>query len=604
MAKQIYVDAVHAEETRVVVVENKRVSDFDVETTTKPQIKGNIYLAKVIRVEPSLQAAFVDYGTGKNGFLPFSEIHPDYYQIPVDARKKLMELAHANMAEDTDDEDGDVADYNDTDAGEDNKEFLRKLREFKIQDVIKPKQILLVQGVKEERGQKGASLTTYLSLAGRFAVLMPNSRKRNSYGVSKKIGDREERDRLREVLRELKIPVGMTVVLRTASAGMKKVEIKKDYDYLTSLWNDIRKTTLESVAPATIHTEDSLLRRVVRDFLLDKDDVLTIQGHTGAEVAMNYYRQMHGKISKKNIVEYMGDTPLFIHADVEQQLEGLHRPEVQLPSGGSIVLNQTEAMVTIDVNSSRAIKEKGIEETALNTNLEAAEEIARQLRLRDLAGIVAVDFIDMDEEKNNNRVEQKMREVLKRDRARIQVGRINNFGVLMLSRQRLRSSFIESSYVTCPYCSGTGVVPSVQTASVILMRHLQEKLMAKPAERMIVSVPSDVAMYVLNQKRADLQSLQDQYNTDIVILADDSLMHINQYQIQRVGVEIKAEEQLKTHQPVTNVRKRDPQHQQVKKVVSETPTRREKPVKRGNNHNGNNKQNKPKESLWEKIIGS
>ena len=405
MSKKIYVDGVHPEETRVVVVDSatNRVSDFDVETTTKPQIKGNIYLAKVIRVEPSLQAAFVDYGTGKNGFLPFSEIHPDYYQVNAEQKKKLLELAHANIVDDDDDpndEEDEIAEYDDSNSGEDNKEFLKRAREFKIQDVIVPKQILLVQGVKEERGQKGASMTTYLSLAGRFAVLMPNSRKRNSYGISKKISDKAERARLREILHALKIPKGMTVVLRTAAQDASADDITKDYEYLTSLWNDIRKTTLESVAPVTIHTEDSLLRRVVRDFISDKEDVMYVQGAEAFDEAKTYFQQMYGKAPRKQLVQYKdAAVPLMTKAGIEKQLEGLHGPYVTLPSGGSIVINQTEAMVTIDVNSSRAIKEKDIEQTALNTNLEAAEEIALQLRLRDLAGIVAIDFIDMEEEK-------------------------------------------------------------------------------------------------------------------------------------------------------------------------------------------------------------
>ena len=524
MSKKIYVDAVHPEETRVVVVDTatNRVSDFDVETTTKPQIKGNIYLAKVIRVEPSLQAAFVDYGSGKNGFLPFSEIHPDYYQVTAEQKKKLLELAHANIVDDDDDPDdeGDeVAEYDDHSAGEDNKEFVKRAREFKIQDVIKPKQILLVQGVKEERGQKGASMTTYLSLAGRFAVLMPNSRKRNSYGISKKISDKAERARLREILHGLKIPKGMTVVLRTAAFGAEAADIAADYDYLVNLWNEIRKTTLESVAPVTIHTEDSLLRRIVRDFLADKDDVLVIQGEDAFDAAKQYFQQMYGRAPKKQLVNYKdAAVPLMVKAGVEKQLEGLHGPYVQLPSGGSLVINQTEAMVTIDVNSSRAIKEKDIEQTALNTNLEAAEEIALQLRLRDLAGIVAIDFIDMEEEKNNRKLELKMREVMKRDRARTQVAKINNFGVLMLSRQRLRSSFMESSYVACPYCMGAGVVPSIQTAAIIMFRHLQEKLLAKSAQKIIMTVPTDVAVYLLNHKRAELAAMEAKFDTEIVIV--------------------------------------------------------------------------------------
>ncbi|MBD5388864.1 ribonuclease E/G [bacterium] len=597
MSKKIYVDAVHPEETRVVVVDTatNRVSDFDVETTTKPQIKGNIYLAKVIRVEPSLQAAFVDYGSGKNGFLPFSEIHPDYYQVTPEQKKKLLELAHANIVDDDDDpnDDDEVAEYDDQSAGEDNKEFVKRAREFKIQDVIKPKQILLVQGVKEERGQKGASMTTYLSLAGRFAVLMPNSRKRNSYGISKKISDKPERARLREILHGLKIPKGMTVVLRTAAFGASADDIAKDYDYLVSLWNDIRKTTLESVAPVTIHTEDSLLRRVVRDFLSDKDDVLIIQGDEAFDAARGYFQQLYGRAPRKQLVQYKdAAVPLMTKAGVEKQLEGLHGPYVTLPSGGSLVINQTEAMVTIDVNSSRAIKEKDIEQTALNTNLEAAEEIALQLRLRDLAGIVAIDFIDMEEEKNNRKLEMKMREVMKRDRARTQVAKINNFGVLMLSRQRLRSSFMESSYVPCPHCLGAGVVPSIQTAAIIMFRHLQEKLLAKSAQKIIMTVPTDVAVYLLNHKRAELAEMEAKFETEIVIVGDDSLLNIDQYSIQRVAPEQnKTEDILTAHAPSTDVKKKNPQHLDAKKTTMNAPRRRRKrPAPK-------------KKTLWQKIVG-
>ncbi len=600
MSKKIYVDAVHPEETRVVVVDasNNRVSDFDVETTTKPQIKGNIYLAKVIRVEPSLQAAFVDYGTGKNGFLPFSEIHPDYYQITPEQKKKLLELAHANIVDDDDDPDeeaDEIADYDDHSAGEDNKEFTKRAREFKIQDVIKPKQILLVQGVKEERGQKGASMTTYLSLAGRFAVLMPNSRKRNSYGISKKISDKAERARLRDILHTLKIPKGMTVVLRTAAFGAEQSDISADYDYLVNLWNEIRKTTLESVAPVVIHTEDSLLRRVVRDFLSDKEDVLTIQGEEAYDAAKTYYQQMYGRAPRKQLVLYKDPAvPLMVKAGVEKQLEGLHGPYVQLPSGGSLVINQTEAMVTIDVNSSRAIKEKDIEQTALNTNLEAAEEIALQLRLRDLAGIVAIDFIDMEEERNNRKLEAKMREVMKHDRARTQVAKINAFGVLMLSRQRLRSSFIESSYVPCPHCMGAGVVPSIQTASIILFRHLQEKLLAKAAQKIIMTVPTDIAIYILNHKRAELNAMENEFGTEIVIVGDDSLMNIDQYSIQRVAPEqAKTDDLLMANAPSTDAKKKNAQHVEAKKTTMNAPHR----TRKHQNQKGK------KKSLWHKLVG-
>ena len=599
MSKKIYVDAVHPEETRVVVVEsaNNRVSDFDVETTTKPQIKGNIYLAKVIRVEPSLQAAFVDYGSGKNGFLPFSEIHPDYYQVTPEQKKKLLELAHANIVDDDDDpsDDDEVAEFDDHSAGEDNKEFVKRAKEFKIQDVVKPKQILLIQGVKEERGQKGASMTTYLALAGRFAVLMPNSRKRNSYGISKKISEKPERARLRDILHDLKIPKGMTVVLRTAAFGAQAADIAKDYEYLVGLWNDIRKTTLESVAPVTIHTEDSLLRRIVRDFLSDKEDTLIIQGDAAFETARANFQQMYGHAPKKQLVQYKdASVPLYVKYGLEKQLEGLHGPYVQLPSGGSLVINQTEAMVTIDVNSSRAIKEKDIEQTALNTNIEAAEEIALQLRLRDLAGIVAIDFIDMEEERNNRKLELRVREVMKRDRARTQVAKINNFGVLMLSRQRLRSSFMDSSYVQCPHCLGSGVVPSIQTAAIIMFRHLQEKLLAKTAQRIIVTVPTDVAIYLLNHKKVELSEMESEFETEIVVIGDDSLMSVDQYSIQRVAPEVgKTDEILSGPLPSTDNKKKNPRHVDAKKTTMNAQRHRRRKKRQPQ---------KPK-TIWEKLIG-
>jgi len=598
--KKIYIDAAHQEETRVVVMDtNNRVSDFDIETTTKPQIKGNVYLAKVIRIEPSLQAAFVDYGADKNGFLPFSEIHPNNYQLDAEKKKRILELAHANIVDHDDDPDEDSSDsveYDDESAGEDNKELAKRAKEFKIQDVIKPKQIILIQGVKEERGTKGASMTTFLSLAGRFAVLMPNSRKRNSYGISRKISDRAERARLRDILKKLKIPKGMTLILRTAASSAEAEAIEKDYDFLINEWNEIIKHTMEATAPATIHTEDSLLKRVIRDFITDPADVLTIQGDDAFENAINYFQHLYGKKpSKKQIVKYDDVAkPLFIKTGIERQLEGLNGPYVNLPSGGQLVINQTEAMVTIDVNSSRAINEKDVEQTAIHTNLEAAEEIGLQLKLRDLAGIVAIDFIDMEEDKNNKKLEQKMRDVMKRDRARTQVSRINNFGVLMLSRQRMRSSFLESSYVQCPYCKGSGIVPSIQTAAIIMFRHLQDKVGARSAQKFIMNVPSDVAIYLLNQKRAEIAALEQEFDTEIAIVGDDSIMNIADYTIQRTAKDKpETDEALSAHKPSTDVKKPNEMHKTAKKTVVETRhrgRRRRRPAP------------KPK-TLWQKIVG-
>lgn len=597
--KHIYIDAAHPEETRVVVMDsNNRVSDFDIETTTKPQIKGNVYLAKVIRIEPSLQAAFVDYGSDKNGFLPFSEIHPDYYQLDIEKKKRIMELAHANIVdydEDVDEENADSVEYDDVSAGEDNKELAKRAREFKIQDVIKPKQIILIQGVKEERGNKGAAMTTFVSLAGRFAVLMPNSRKRNSYGISRKVSDRTERARLRDVLHKLKIPKGMTLVLRTAAALASAEEIEKDYDFLTSEWNNIRKLTMESTAPATIHTEDSLLRRAVRDFITESTDVLTVQGEEAFEAATQYYQQLYGKKpTKKQIIKYDAVAkPLFGKMGIERQLEGLNGPTVTLPSGGQLVINQTEAMVTIDVNSSRSINEKDIEQTAYNTNMEAAEEIGLQLKLRDLAGIIAIDFIDMEDERNDKKLETKMRDIMKRDRARSQISRINNFGVLMLSRQRMRSSFIESSYVQCPYCKGSGIVPSIQTAAIIMFRHLQDKIAVKSAQKFIMNVPSDVAIYLLNQKRAEITALEQEYDTEIAIIGDDSIMNIADYTIQRTTKDKAETDDLFTaHKPSTDTKKTNDFKKMAKKTTVESRGRRR-----------HRKNTQKKKSLWQKIVG-
>jgi len=602
--KNIYIDALHQEETRVVVMDqNNRVSDFDIETSTKPQIKGNIYLAKIIRIEPSLQAAFVDYGSGKNSFLPFSEIHPDNYQIDADKKKHLLELAHANFVDDDADPDdeADMVEYDDESAGEDNKEITKRSREYKIQDVLKPNQIILVQGVKEERGNKGAAMTTFLSLAGRFAVLMPNSRKRNGYGISKKIGDKDERARLRDILHKLKIPKGMTFVLRTAAFGATADEIEKDYDFLSEEWNEIRKRVMESTAPSTIHYEDSLLKRVVRDFITDEADVLTIQGSEAYELALEYFRQLRGKKpNKKQIVAYESAAQsLFSKVGIERQLEGLHGPKVNLPSGGELVINQTEAMVTIDVNSSKAIKEKDIERTAIQTNMEAAEEIGLQLKLRDLAGIVAIDFIDMEDERNNHKLEQKMRDIMKRDRARTQVAKINGFGVMMLSRQRMRSSFLESSYVQCPHCQGAGLVPSIQTAAIIMFRHLQDKISVKSAQKLVMTVPSDVALYLLNQKRTEISALENEYGTEIAIIGDDSMLNLADYTIQRATKEPSTDEQLNAHKPSTDIKKESEIHKDAKKLVGDTRNRRFRNRNRNNKNRRQSKDQKP--SLWKKV---
>jgi ribonuclease E len=682
MVKRMLIDATHPEETRVVVLDGTRLEEFDVETSTKKQNKGNIYLAKVVRVEPSLQAAFVDYGGGRHGFLAFSEIHPDYYQIPVADRERL--LAEVQRHEHDDDEhhtseqhaadqrardqadpqpsafdvpdeppesphhdegttqaqeqateasadalpasytqaavysepvaetppeavepepvapekpidpdannphgeiesvasvealtasvestdrtneDQDTAaplsdtesdggsqlieapveerpvdtvggaDSGDTDDGEDDvaededsrrrRRFLAS-RHYKIQEVIKRRQIMLVQVVKEERGNKGAALTTYLSLAGRYCVLMPNSSRGG--GVSRKITNATDRRRLKSIMAELQPPKTAAVILRTAGAERSKPEIKRDYEYLMRTWDQIRETTLQSRAPALIHEEGNLIKRAIRDvYSKDIEDVL-VEGEDGYKTAKDFMRMLTPSHSKK--VQKYGDTniSLFQRYQVETQLEAINTPVVQLRSGGSIVFGQTEALVAIDVNSGRATRERHIEETAFKTNIEAADEIARQLRLRDLAGLVVIDFIDMEENRNNHAVERRLKEALKLDRARIQVGRISHFGLLELSRQRLRPSLIETNFRPCTHCGGTGLMRSIESSSIYALRMMEEEGMRRRSSELTVTVHPDVALYLLNYKRDAIAQMETRYGVRIFVLGDANLIQPN-----------------------------------------------------------------------------
>ena len=508
MTKKILIDATHSEETRVAITENSILEDFEVESITKKEIKGNIYLAKVIRVEPSLQSAFVEYGGLKHGFLPFSEIHPDYFQIPIEDKKALL----INPSEEEEDDD------NPQDTGvetfsEDEDEIVEKqaeekrkllLKKYKIQEVIKSGQILLIQVEKEERGNKGAAITTYISLAGRYCVLMPNSNKRVKYGVSRKIPYGEERKELKSILKDLSIPEGMTVIARTAGCNHTYKDILGDYDYLISLWNNIRKTTLASTAPALIHEEGDLIHRTVRDMYKPDIDEILIEGDEGYKEAIDFAKQI-GFSELKKIKKYNDKAPLFIENRIETQLEAVQNPIVKLPSGGYLVINPTEALTAIDVNSGRATKERNIEETALKTNIESAIEIGRQLRLRDMGGLVVVDFIDMIDPKHNQAVEQKMREALKKDRAKVQMAKLSQFGLMEISRQRLRPSFLEVSHKVCPHCLGTGFVPSVQTASINLLRHIEEELLKKAQAEQQKAMAQAKAMQEQAQKQKQMQ---------------------------------------------------------------------------------------------------
>jgi len=646
MTKRLLIDASHAEETRVVVLDGNRLEDFDVETQSRRQLKGNIYLAKVVRVEPSLQAAFVEYGGNRHGFLAFGEIHPDYYQIPVADRQRLIALqeeeARAAEAEEdeeyepvqpvspdaapvieesraTDDaaigapaqgeaalaeigadcapeaaepaladpepavqdarpveigevdyEDKPVVEFGAADAvsdeagsevsgGEDaplpdgtrvqmvpvqagpppetvggetdgdgveearpSRQSSRFMRSYKIQEVIRRRQILLVQVVKEERGTKGAALTTYISLAGRYCVLMPNSPRGG--GISRKITSAADRRRLKEVTAELDIPRGMGLIVRTAGAARPKAEIKRDGEYLLRLWDDIREQTLQSTAPALIYEEASLIKRAIRDVYSRDVEDLIVDGEDGWRAARDYMRMLMPAHVKKVQLWPQGGPPLFSHAQVETMLDSMLSPTVQLRSGGYLVINQAEALVAIDVNSGRSTRERGIEETALRTNLEAADEAARQLRLRDLAGLIVIDFIDMESKKHNAMVERRMAEALKNDRARIQIGHISHFGLLELSRQRLRPSLAETSLNMCAHCGGLGYVRSTESAALHVLREIEEEGGKRRAAEILVAVAGATALFILNNKRQRLTEIEQRYGMRVTFVADESLL--------------------------------------------------------------------------------
>jgi ribonuclease E len=530
MSKTMLIDATHTEETRVVVLNGQennkaRVEEFDFESLSRKQLRGNIYLAKVTRVEPSLQAAFVEYGGNRHGFLAFNEIHPDYYQIPVADREKLIaelaqQAAHNNIHDDDDDEEHE-------DDGDDLPDEERRLRQhlirrYKIQEVIKRRQILLVQVVKEERGNKGAALTTYLSLAGRYCVLMPNTARGG--GISRKITNAADRKRLKAVAGSLDVPHGMGLIVRTAGAKRTKIEIKRDYDYLLRVWETIRETTLKSNAPALIYEEEDLVKRAIRD-LFDKDfDGVLVEGEDGYKSARDFMRMIMPSQAKK-IQLYKANAPLFARYGVEDLISKIYSPNVPLKSGGYLVINQTEALVAIDVNSGKSTKERNIEATALKTNLEAAEEAARQMRLRDLAGLVVIDFIDMDEAKNNRAVEKKLKDALAEDRARIQMGKISGFGLMEISRQRRRTGVLEGTTIPCPHCEGQGRIRSVDSAALSAMRTIDLEAMQNGAGAITVKVPMDVALYILNEKQPHLARLRQEWGLKVNIEIDTDLGH-------------------------------------------------------------------------------
>ncbi len=654
MAKKMLIDATHAEETRVVVADGNRLEEFDFESINKKQIAGNIYLAKVMRVEPSLQAAFVDYGGNRHGFLAFSEIHPDYYQIPKAERDALVaamardtesendededekprqkrgrsrdakptddekserkerggnrrggsrrggrhkrgggsqrgklkrsrdgsiierefrisgglkvrllreddgsgleqefklddgtrvrllrddsveenEVSPATMAMATDLDDkisadaDDVADAPDEVGGDDTREDVRparkpRIRDYKIQDVIKKKQILLIQVVKEERGNKGAAVTTYMSLAGRYCVLMPNTARGG--GISRKITHVSDRKKLKDIANELEVPKGMGLIIRTAGAQRTEAEIKRDYEYLLRQWDAVRGLTLQSYAPALIYEEGNLIKRSIRDLYAKEIDEILVEGEAGWNEAQSYMRMLMPDHAH-NVKHYRDQTPLFVRFQVENQLAAMFNPTVQLKSGGYIVIGITEALVAIDVNSGRSTRAGSIEDTAVNTNLEAADEVARQLRLRDLAGLIVIDFIDMDRSSNNRAVEKRMKDRLATDRARLQIGRISSFGLMEMSRQRLRPGMLEASTRECPHCHGSGLVRSDESLALTILRDIEEEGVKGRSAVVTIKAPVSIANFLLNYKRDRVVSIEDRYNLRIVIEGDPHLI--------------------------------------------------------------------------------
>jgi len=562
MSMRMLIDARHPEETRVAVIKGNRIEEFDFESAEHKQLKGNIYLAKVTRVEPSLQAAFIDYGGNRHGFLAFSEIHPDYYQIPKADRDALLreEAEHAAEEErlraaeyDAADADqpsieGDEEEPSDAtesvesgENGDDTHEAgtgsnrspvdesaadeLRRKRQnlrrrYKIQDVIQRRQVLLVQVVKEERGNKGAALTTYLSLAGRYCVLMPNTS--HGGGISRKISNGADRKRLKSIMTDLKLPQTMGLIVRTAGLSRTKVEIKRDFDYLARLWDEIRERTLSSTAPALIYRDSDLIKRAIRDLYHREIDEVIVEGEEGFKAARGFMKLLMPSHVRR-VKLHSETTPLFQRYGAEDQLSAMYQPVVQLKSGGYLVINPTEALVSIDINSGRSTREHNIEQTAYNTNLEAAQEIARQLRLRDMAGLIVIDFIDMEQNGHVRKVEKAMKEALKNDRARIQIGRISSFGLMEMSRQRLRTGVLEASTKPCPHCEGTGLMRTAASAGLSALRILEDEAARGRGERICLRAGKDAGVYVLNKKRAELADIEQRYGVSIEVIIDESL---------------------------------------------------------------------------------
>ncbi len=544
MSKNILIDTTNNIETRIAVTDDGKLDDFEIEPNKKNAVKGDIYLAKITRIEPSLQAAFVDFGTNRNGFLPLTEIHPDYFKIPAADELKIKELSEKinnlneeeennieseNALDDIEENNIDIkSQEEENDSNNDKvisikkrknkkispkKEYFNFFRKYKIQDVIRPKQVLLVQINKEERGLKGAALTTYLSFAGRYCVLMPNSM--NSDGISRKIGDIEERKKLKKILSSVEIPEKMSVIVRTAGIGRTKKEISKDLSFLVSQWNKIRELTLKSEAPEMIHEEGNVLKRAIRDMLSEDVEKIFVEGKEGYDKVKKITKNLAPTFVKK-VKQYKSEeNTLFASNNIETQINDLFSLNVKLKSGGSIVINTTEALVAVDVNSGKNTSERNIENTALKTNLEAAVEIARQLRLRDLGGLIVIDFIDMDDYRNNFKVEKSLKTALVRDRARVQIGRISMFGLMELSRQRLRSSLIDKSFEKCNYCKGSGLILNSSSIVEQIIKVIKEKISDNKNSTISVKCNSDLAENLLNNKKNEIFTLENKFEAKI-----------------------------------------------------------------------------------------
>lgn len=608
MTKKILVDAAYPEETRIAITENGRLEDFDYSTVNKKNLKGGIYLAIVTRVEPSLQAAFIDYGGDKHGFIPFAEIHPDYYNIPVQDKQEILEEAKVTKTapEETAQEGSEPAeqiekkeseevneDNNENDTiDEDQLDAIKKqyIAKYKIQEVIKRNQIILVQAIKEERGNKGAFFTSYISLAGRYCVIMPNSH--SAGGISRKVSNGEDRKRLKVIVDEINNNNTISVIIRTIGQNRTKDEILRDYSYLTNLWDEIRQKTLSSTAPAFIHAEDDLIKRIIRDLYDDETDEIVIQGRELYNAAKNVSKVMVAG-DEIRIREYKEKSPLFSRYKIDEQISNLYNQVVYLESGGYIVINHTEALIAVDVNSGKATSERNVEETAIKTNMEAAREVCRQIKLRNLSGLIVIDFIDMMELRNKRSVEKIMRDAFYNDRAKTQIGNLSSFGLLEMSRQRLKPSFLEHNTVICSHCNGKGVSRSLEANALMILRTIESEICRIRVQKINIYAHPESVMFILNNKRKSIHEIESKYNVALMFLQDNSLS-VDSFAIENIAVNPineKLEKSLHTlsgptekqHNNTSTERPNKNRHKNKQKPAQETKPEIVAPVELPNN---------------------